>query len=87
MPEVESELTSNVFLSGDAGPLGSSDGENPESVDRSLFNAVGEGKVEPRGETDGGDDDGGRGSSGDCLKDLKSKLSSELRSICVVKLS
>ena len=86
VPEVEGELTPNIFVSGEAGPLGSSDGENPESVDRSLLNATGEGKVDPRGEVAGGDDDGGRGSSGDCLKDVKSKLSSEVRFTCVVEL-
>lgn len=84
--EVESELILNIFVFGEVGFLGFLDGENLELVDWLLFNVIGEGKVDLCGEVVGGDDDGGCGSLGDCLKDVKFKLSLELGFMCVVEL-
>ena len=66
------------FVYNEAGPLCSSVREIPDSVDPSLSNSLGEGNIDDLGETttEGGDEEGGRGGSGDFCRDDRSKCKS-----------
>ena len=84
---VLSELGSDGLLSGEDVFFIFSRVANPESVDRALSSAPGEGKLDVRGDTPGGEDEGERGGSGDCLSLDRSKRSSDSTSAVDEELS